>query len=132
MTALEPARISSGQYDLKDVDLIVVGYPATLSPSALRLVTGSHKPVLNAELASDSIVEIAPRDGGAVCHRHGDEGHAAVVPDETESPVLVGLYVGSVTQWFSDCKKYLQYLNGYEATFGFAYAAGDGSPRALL
>jgi hypothetical protein len=49
VTALEPARISSGQYDLKDVDLIVVGYPATLSPSALQLVTGSHKPVLNAE-----------------------------------------------------------------------------------
>jgi hypothetical protein len=49
VTALEPARISSGQYDLKDVDLIVVGYPATLSPSALQLVTGSHKPVLDAE-----------------------------------------------------------------------------------
>jgi hypothetical protein len=49
VTALEPARLSSGRYDLKDVNLIVVGYPATLSPNAIQLVTASGKPVLNAE-----------------------------------------------------------------------------------
>jgi hypothetical protein len=49
VTTLEPARISSGRYDLVDVDLIVIGYPATLSSSALQLVTSSRKPVLNAE-----------------------------------------------------------------------------------
>jgi hypothetical protein len=49
VTTLEPARISSGRYDLADVNLIVIGYPATLSSSALQLVTSSRKPVLNAE-----------------------------------------------------------------------------------
>jgi hypothetical protein len=49
VTALEPARLSSGRYDLTDVNLIVIGYPATLSPNAIQLVTSSNKPVLNAE-----------------------------------------------------------------------------------
>ena len=43
---------------------------------------------------------------------------AAVAPDAAGAPVLVGVYVGSVTQALSDCRKYLQYLNGYEAPFG--------------
>jgi hypothetical protein len=90
--------------------------------------------VVNLNLAGDSIVEVAPRDGGAVCHRHGDEGHAAVVPDADGNPVLVGIYVGSVTQSFSDCRKYLQYLNGYEASFGHLafYEEGIAAGEALL
>lgn len=49
VTPLEPARISSGRYDLKEFNLIVIGYPATLSPSALEAVKASRIPVLNAE-----------------------------------------------------------------------------------
>lgn len=49
VTPLEPARISSGRYDLKEFNLIVIGYPATLSPSALEAVKASRIPILNAE-----------------------------------------------------------------------------------
>ncbi len=49
VTPLEPARISSGRYDLKEFNLIVIGYPATLSPNALQAVKASRIPILNAE-----------------------------------------------------------------------------------
>lgn len=75
--------------------------------------------VLNAKLANDTIVEVRPRSSGAICHRDGDEGHAALRIGADGKPELVGLYVGSVTQGLTDCRRYLQFLNGYEATFGF-------------
>ncbi|MGH2366969.1 MAG: hypothetical protein ACRDI2_02125, partial [Chloroflexota bacterium] len=49
VTPLEPDRISSGSVNLKDFRLIVIGYPATLSASALQAVKASNVPVLNAE-----------------------------------------------------------------------------------
>ncbi|HEX2034002.1 MAG TPA: anti-sigma factor [Chloroflexota bacterium] len=49
VTPLEPARISAGASDLKDFSLIVIGYPATLSPTALQAVRASRLPILNAE-----------------------------------------------------------------------------------
>lgn len=49
VTPLEPGRISSGRYDLKEFNLIVIGYPATLSPNALQAVKASRIPILNAE-----------------------------------------------------------------------------------
>lgn len=81
--------------------------------------------VLNAKLGSDDIVEIRPRDGAKVCHRDGDEGHAAITVDANGRPVLVGIYVGSVTQSFTDCS-WGQFLNGYEATFGHRDFYEDG------
>lgn len=89
---------------------------------------------LNAKLASDTIVEVRPKMGGAVCHRDGDEGHAAVVLDAKGAPQLLGLYVGSVTQGLTDCKKYVQLLNGYEASFGYGdfYAKGIARGQQLL
>lgn len=64
----------------------------------------------------------------------GDEGHAAVGSGADGAPVLIGIYVGSVTQAFSDCRKYLQYLNGYEATFGYLdfYREGIAAGAAAL
>ncbi len=90
--------------------------------------------VLNAKLASDTIVEVRPKMGGAVCHRDGDEGHAAVVLDAKGKPQLLGLYVGSVTQGLTDCKKFVQLLNGYEASFGFQafYAKGIARGKQVL
>ena len=84
--------------------------------------------VLNAKLGSDTIVEVRPTGGGAVCQRDGDEGHAVLRVDGT-TPVLEGLYVGSVTQSFTDCKKYLQLLNGYEATYGYRSFYEEGIQR---
>jgi hypothetical protein len=58
--------------------------------------------------------------GGAVCHRDGDEGHPVVRPRADGKVELVGVYVGSVTGSFTDCRKYLQLLNGYEESSGHA------------
>ena len=113
------------------VQLVAYG---PLGDDATRRKGVRGRVVLNADLASDTIVEIAPRDGGAVCHADGDEGHAAVAPTPQDAPVLVGVYVGSVTQSFSDCRKYLQYLNGYEASFGYLafYEEGIAAGAAAL
>jgi hypothetical protein len=115
----------------EDVQLVAYG-PLGDDEARRKGVRGTI--VLNVNLAGDSIVEVAPRDGGAVCHADGDEGHAAVVPDAQGNPVLVGIYVGSVTQSFTDCRKYLQFLNGYEATFGHLafYEEGIAAGEALL
>lgn len=109
----------------------LVGY-GPLDDETLQRKGVRGRVVLNANLAGDSIVEIAPRDGGAVCHRHGDEGHPAVVADASGNPVLVGVYVGSVTQALTDCRKHLQLLNGYEATFGHLAFYEDGIEAGRL
>lgn len=109
----------------------LVGY-GPLDDETLQRKGVRGRVVLNANLAGDTIVEIAPRDGGAVCHRHGDEGHAAVVADANGDPVLVGVYVGSVTQALTDCRKHLQLLNGYEATFGHLSFYEDGIEAGRL
>jgi hypothetical protein len=75
--------------------------------------------VLNAQLASDTIFEVMPSHEGAICNADGDEGHAAIIARDDGAPILVGIYVGSVTQSLTDCRTYVQFLNGYEATFGF-------------
>lgn len=74
--------------------------------------------VLRPEIAGDSILEIRPQGGAAVCHRDGDEGHAAMARDDAGRATLVGVYVGSVTQRFTDCKPNGQWLNGYEDVAG--------------
>lgn len=42
------------------------------------------------------------------------------------APVLHGVYVGSVTQGFTDCRKGAQFLNGYEAMLGFRDFVEEG------
>lgn len=132
VAGVEPARLSTVKPKHREQVQLVAYGPLGDDTVARKGVRG--RVVLNAELASDTIVEIAPRDGGAVCHRDGDEGHAAVAPGADGAPVLIGIYVGSVTQAFSDCRKYLQYLNGYEATFGYLdfYRAGIAAGAAAL
>jgi hypothetical protein len=127
-----PARLS--QLKPKHGEAVQLVAYGPLANDTVRRKGVRGRVILNANLASDTIVEIAPRDGGAVCHRDGDEGHAAVAPSAEGAPLLVGIYVGSVTQSFSDCKKYLQYLNGYEATFGYVdfYEEGIAAGAAAL
>jgi hypothetical protein len=48
VTPQEPASISANT-NLRDFNLIVIGYPATLSDAAIQAVTSSKVPVLNAE-----------------------------------------------------------------------------------
>ena len=85
--------------------------------------------LFNAKLGSDAIVEVRPTKGGAVCHRDGDEGHPALLVGSDGKPQLLGVYVGSVTQGLTDCKKFLQLLNGYEASFGHAAFYNQGIAR---
>ena len=74
--------------------------------------------LFNVKLGSDPIFEVHPTNGSALCHVDGDEG-SPVVRREGNEHVLVGIYVGSVTQSFTDCRKRLQFLNGYESMFGY-------------
>lgn len=69
-------------------------------------------------LGTDPIFEVHPEGASALCHADGDEG-SPVVRREGNKHVLVGIYVGSVTQSFSDCRKYSQFLNGYESMYGY-------------
>jgi hypothetical protein len=88
--------------------------------------------VLNTTIHGDAIVEVRPKMGGAVCHRDGDEGHALLQPNDTGAPMLVGIYVGSVTQVATDCTRYVQFLNGYEAIAGHREFLEEGLRRGKL
>jgi hypothetical protein len=70
------------------------------------------------QLGSDPIFEVHPAGGSALCHIDGDEGSPVVLREGSEH-VLVGIYVGSVTQSFTDCRRGTQFLNGYESMFGY-------------
>lgn len=74
--------------------------------------------LFNVKLGTDPIFEVHPTGGSALCHVDGDEGSPVVRRDGNEH-VLVGIYVGSVTQSLTDCRKRTQFLNGYESMFGY-------------
>ena len=100
-------------------DAELVGYGKSNDDRVIRKGVGGCV-VLNAKLSTDAIVEVKPNMGGAVCHRDGDEGHPALRPRADGTAELIGVYVGSVTGSFTDCRRYLQLLNGYEESVGHA------------
>lgn len=106
----------------------LVGYGADKSDRLIRKGVDGQV-ILNAKLGADTIVEVRPRSGGAVCHRDGDEGHPALAVDASGKAALLGVYVGSVTQSFTDCRKYLQLLNGYESSHGYLDFYREGIAR---
>jgi Trypsin len=126
-SGVEPIAVDTVKPEkICNAELIGYGPRVTAKSSEAPIRKGIKGcPVLNVTLGTDTVVEIRPAAGGAVCNADGDEGHAALRVDSEGKPHLMAIYVGSVTQGFSDCKKYLQYLNGYEASFGHAefYAA---------
>jgi hypothetical protein len=98
---------------------------------------GSAKPVrkstpacvlFRAQLGQDPIFEVHPTGGSALCHVDGDEG-SPVVRREGGEHVLVGIYVGSVTQALTDCRRGTQFLNGYESMFGYGDFLRQGIAR---
>ena len=108
-----PAALSRQSPKWAGCDVRVVAYDESGAP-----VSAKGCVVLRPEIMGDSILEIRPTDGAAVCHRDGDEGHAALARDDAGRMTLVGLYVGSVTQRHTDCHPNAQWLNGYEDVAG--------------
>jgi len=70
------------------------------------------------QLGADPIFEVHPAEGSALCHIDGDQG-SPVVRREGDKHILVGIYVGSVTQSLTDCEGGTQFLDGYESMFGY-------------
>ena len=86
--------------------------------------------VVRPTLGSDPILEVHPAGGSALCVSDGDYG-SALLQNDSAAPVLLGLFVGSVTQPLTDCVSGSQYLDGYESAYGYAdffqQAADDGA-----
>jgi hypothetical protein len=81
-------------------------------------------------LGSDPILEVHPSGSSALCVNQGDYG-SALIENDSSAPILVGLFVGSVTQALTDCVNGTQYLDGYESAYGYAdffqQAVNDGA-----
>jgi hypothetical protein len=69
-------------------------------------------------LGQDPIFEVRPAERSALCIKDGDEG-SAVVARDGDRQILRGIFVGSVTQGFTDCRRGAQFLNGYESMYGY-------------
>jgi hypothetical protein len=96
-----------------------IGYAGTARMSAPACV------MFRITLGSDPIFEVHPAENSALCIRDGDEG-SAVVARDGNTQVLRGIFVGSVTQGFTDCKRGTQFLNGYESMFGYRDWLNEG------
>lgn len=119
VAGVTPAAIPTAKPKWGSCDVELIGYGKSNDDRVIRKGVGGCV-VLNAKLSTDQIVEVKPNMGGAVCHRDGDEGHPAIRARADGTPELVGVYVGSVSAAFTDCRKYLQLLNGYEESSGHA------------
>ena len=118
-----------------DVAYLVLAKASTVTPSALTAIAPTMGAAVTAfgyqagkrvttpatilfgiQLGSDPIFEVHPSGNSALCVADGDEGSPVIGADGA----LVGFYVGSVTQGFTDCRRGSQYLDGYESMFGYA------------
>ena len=79
-------------------------------------------------LGDDPIFEVHPTSSSGLCNTDGDEGSPVVLRDEGRQ-VLVGFYVGSVTSFLTDCKKSVQFLDGYESAYGYRSFVAEGLAR---
>jgi hypothetical protein len=80
-------------------------------------------------LGTDPIFEVHPAESSALCVADGDEGSAVVQRDDKRT-VLVGIFVGSVTQGLTDCRRGAQFLDGYESMFGYRAFLEEGIAKA--
>jgi hypothetical protein len=74
--------------------------------------------LVRVQLGEDPILEVHPAMGSALSHIDGDQG-SPVVRREGDKQVLVGIYVGSVTQSLTDWVASTQFLDGDESMFGY-------------
>lgn len=112
---IEPARLPDAKTRV-GCSYTAVGYHKASAEPAERVSTGACVQ-FRVDLGGDPIFEVHPTGFSALCHGDGDEG-SPLFGNDTD-PVLHGIYVGSVTQGLTDCRRGTQFLNGYEAMFGF-------------
>lgn len=113
-----PARLPDAKTPV-GCNYSAVGYRTETTDSATRVSTGACVQ-FRVDLGGDPIFEVHPTGFSALCHGDGDEGSPLFDSRDPETrPVLHGIYVGSVTQGLTDCRRGTQFLNGYEAMFGF-------------
>lgn len=103
-----------------DCNVQAIGYHGGVRTSSKACIQ------FKVSLGDDPIFEVHPADGSALCVADGDEGSPVV--DRTTN-ALTGLYVGSVTQSFTDCHGYVQFLDGYESAFGYRAFFQEGIDR---
>lgn len=111
---VHPAAIPTSGPRMADA-VHAIGYHGAHAP--LRM-GASARVMLSVDLAGDPIFEVHPTGGSALCVADGDEG-SPVFAGTPDAPVLVGFFVGSVTQGITDCVRGSQYLDGYESSFGY-------------
>lgn len=96
-----------------------IGYSGTARMSTPACV------MFRITLVNDPIFEVHPAESSALCIKDGDEG-SAVVARDADKQILRGIFVGSVTQGFTDCKRGTQFLDGYESMFGYRDWLNEG------
>jgi hypothetical protein len=99
-------------------NLRAIGYHADAAGAPSTRHSAPACTVLRLTLGTDPIFEVHPRGRAALCLADGDEG-SSVFDDSADKNVLRGIFVGSVTQGFTDCRGGTQYLNGYESAYGY-------------
>lgn len=105
-----------------------IGYHGdAASPQPVRKSTPACI-LFNVKLGSDPIFEVHPAERSALCIGDGDEG-SPVVLREGDRPLLVGIFVGSVTAGLTDCRRGTQFLDGYESMFGYGDFLRGGIAR---
>jgi hypothetical protein len=146
VTAMDPARIRSGA-NLNGFALIVIGYPATLSESALAAVKASKLPILNADprlvqplglglnvdpaqptrMVAGKKVEI---EGQASPVTRGFSGEVDVANDTLyRTPIIAnGTVLGSITE--GGRKLAVWSLTGNVMYFGFWWSASGQNHNA--
>jgi hypothetical protein len=94
-----------------------IGYHAVAGKGSQRRSTPACV-LFKVQLGDDPIFEVHPAGASGLCNTDGDEGSPVVLRDASRT-VLVGFYVGSVTQSLTDCKSSVQFLDGYESAYGY-------------
>jgi hypothetical protein len=122
----EPAELPDGKPAM-GCNVQAIGYRAEAGGPSVRKSTTACV-LLRFGVAGDSIFEVRPTGRSALCHADGDEGSPVVLRDPSRQ-VLVGIYVGSLTQGLTDCRRSTQFLNGYESAYGFRDFLREGIAR---
>jgi hypothetical protein len=105
-----------------------IGYHADSAGKPPARVSTPACILFKVSLGDDPIFEVHPQNRSGLCVADGDEGSPVVLRDASRQ-VLVGFFVGSVTQGFTDCKKGVQFLDGYENAYGYRAFFEEGIAR---